>query len=341
MGKEEDQVKALVTGGGGFIGAALSKQLQKDGYETASFSRSDYPELRQLGIKVVRGDLTDPEAVTRACAGKYIVFHVAAKAGVWGSYQEYYRPNVLGTQNVIKACMLQGVKYLIYTSSASVIFDGKNIEGENETLPYPSRPMSHYTATKALAEQYILNANSPALNTLSLRPHLVWGPGDNHIIPGLMKRAKSGKLKRIGKGKNLIDTIYIDNCVSAHLCAANAIKQNSQVAGKAYFITNGEPLPVWDFINGILKAACLPPVEKSISFKIALIAAGSLESIYKTCAIKNEPYLTRFLVHELCTSHWFDMSAARKQLGYVPKISTTDGFKQLALWFCEQEPGKS
>jgi len=333
-------VKALVTGGGGFIGAALSKQLLKNGYETASFSRGDYPELRQLGIEVVRGDLTDPEAVTKACAGRDIVFHVAAKAGVWGAYQEYYRSNVGGTQNVVSACMLQGVKYLIFTSSASVVFDGKNIEGANEMLPYPVRPMSHYIATKALAEQYVLKANCSSLKTLSLRPHLVWGPGDNHIIPGVIERARSGKLKRIGEGKNLIDTIYIDNCVLAHLCAADAIKQNPNAAGKSFFITNDEPLPVWDFINGILKSTSTAPVENSVSFKTALMAATILELFYKTFAIKKEPHLTRFLVHELCTSHWFDISAARNQLGYVPKISINKGFKQLASWFCEQEPGK-
>ncbi len=326
-------MKALVTGGGGFIGAALLKQLLKNNYETASFSRGDYPELRRLGIEIIRGDLTDPEAVTKAFAGRDIVFHVAAKAGVWGAYQEFYRPNVLGTQNVVNACVLQRVKYLIFTSSASVIFDGKNIDGANETTPYPSRPMSPYIKTKALAEQYVLKANCSSLKTLSLRPHLVWGPGDNHIIPGVIERSRTDKLRRIGEGKNLIDTIYIDNCVSAHLCAADTIKQNPDVAGKAFFITNGEPLPVWDFINHILEAACLPPVTKSISSKTALIAACLLELVYKILAIRNEPSLTRFLVHELCTSHWFDISAARKQLGYVPTISINKGFEQLSSWF--------
>lgn len=333
-------MNALVTGGGGFIGAALIKQLVKQGYKAASFSRGDYPDLRRLGIEVINGNLTDQETIKMACAGKDIVFHVAAKAGVWGSYQEYYRPNVQGTQNVLNACLSQGVKYLIFTSSASVVFNGKNIEGANEMLPYPSRSMSHYTATKALAEQYVLKTNCSELKTLSLRPHLVWGPGDSHIIPGIIARARSGKLQRIGKGNELIDTTYIDNCVSAHLCAAEAIKQNPNAAGKAYFITNGEPIPVWDFINGILKSACLPAVENSVSFRTALIAAGFLELVYKAFAIKNEPYLTRFLVHELCTSHWFDISAARKQLGYVPKISFNNGLEQLASWFCEQETGK-
>jgi nucleoside-diphosphate-sugar epimerase len=340
MDERENQMNALVTGGGGFIGAALIKQLVKNGYQTASFSRGDYPDLRRYGVEFFKGDLINQEAIKRACSNRDIVFHVAAKAGIWGAYPEYYKTNVQGTQNVVKACLAQDVKYLIFTSSASVVFNGKNIEGANETIPYPSRSMSHYTATKALAEQSVLKANCYELKTLSLRPHLVWGPGDSHIIPGIIARARSGKLRRIGKGDELIDTIYIDNCVLAHLCAAEAIKHNPEVAGKAYFITNGEPLPVWDFINGILESACLPSVENSVSFSTALIAAAFLELVYKAFAIKNEPYLTRFLVHQLCTSHWFDISAARKQLGYVPKISINKGFKQLASWFCEQETGK-
>jgi len=333
-------MNALVTGGGGFIGAALIKQLVKNCCQTASFSRGDYPELRPYGVEFFKGDLINQEAITRACSNRDIVFHVAAKAGVWGAYPEYYKTNVQGTQNVVNACLAQGVKYLIFTSSASVVFNGKNIEGGNETLPYPNRPMSNYTATKALAEQYVLKANSPQLKTLSLRPHLVWGPGDSHIIPGIIARARSGKLRRIGEGKNLIDTIYIDNCASAHLCAAEAIKRKPEVAGKAYFITNNEPIPVCDFINGILESACLPPVEISVSFRTALMAAAILELFYKTFAIKKEPHLTRFLVHELCASHWFEINAARKELDYVPKISINKGFKQLASWFCEQEPGK-
>lgn len=330
-------MNVLVTGGGGFIGSALARQLMTQGDKVANFSRGDYPDLWRLGIEIIRGDLSDQKAIANACAGRDIVFHVAAKVGVWGSYKEYYQSNVQGTENVVKACLIHGVNRLIFTSSASVVFDGSNIEGMNESLPYPSRPMSHYTATKALAEQCVLAANSSNLKTLSLRPHLVWGPGDRHIIPGIITRAKAGKLRRIGNDDHLIDTTYIDNAVSAHICAAKTMEQDPGVTGKAYFISDGEPLPLMDFINNILKSACLPPVNNCISVKTALVVAGLLELVYKGLGVQTEPRLTRFLVRELCTDHWFNISAARKLLGYTPKVTIQEGLERLATLFRQQD----
>lgn len=330
-------MNVLVTGGGGFIGSALVSRLLELNHQVTSFSRSDYPELRKIGVETIRGDLTDLNAVKTACAQKDIVFHVAAKAGIWGPYKKYFQTNVQGTNNIIKACLSEKVKYLIFTSSASVVFDGKNLNGADESLSYPANPLSNYTATKALAEQSVLAANSPELSTISLRPHLVWGPGDRHIIPGIIQRAKSLKLRMIGPGQNLIDTTYIDNCVSAHICAATAIKRNQDAQGRAYFISNGDPIPVREFINTILKSANLPQVKSSLSFRPAIIAAGFLELVYKLLRIKTEPPITRFLVRELGTSHWFDISAAREKLGYVPEVSLKTGFEQLACWCQQQE----
>ncbi len=176
-------MKALVTGGGGFIGSALVRELVKRGFNVTSFSRGDYPELKQIGVVVKRGDLCDRESVLNACDGVDIIFHVAAKAGIWGSYKDYYMTNVRGTENIVYACKKKKTKWLIYTSSASVVFDGSDIKGSNESLSYPHRPLSNYTATKALAEQCVLNADSTSLKTLALRPHIVLGPGDNHLIP--------------------------------------------------------------------------------------------------------------------------------------------------------------
>jgi len=326
-------MNVLVTGGSGFIGSALARNLAAGGDKVTNFSRHACPELQRWGIKTSRGDLTDYKAVISACKDRDIVFHVAAKTGVWGSYREYHQSNVLGTENIVKACIRLGVPKLIFTSSASVVFDGAPIEGMNESLPYPSRPMCHYTATKALAEQCILAANSLQLNTISLRPHLVWGPGDRHIIPGIINRAKNGKLKRIGEGDYLIDTTYIGNAVDAHICAAEAMDKNPGVSGKSYFISNGEPIPVMDFIDSILDSALLPPVHTSVSIKAAFAFAGLLEFIYHGLNIKTEPQLTRFVVRELCTAHWFDISAARNLLGYTPIVSMREGFELLAQFF--------
>jgi 2-alkyl-3-oxoalkanoate reductase len=312
-------MKALVTGGGGFIGYALVSELMRRGFSVTSFSRGNYPELLRVGVTVKNGDLTHIDAVLDACDGIDIVFHVAAKAGIWGSFQEYYSTNVLGTENIVRACREKEVKWLIYTSSASVVFSGSDIEGSDESLPYPPRPLSHYSATKALAEKYVLNADSAHLKTIALRPHIVLGQGDKHLVPRIIAQAKAGKLRLIGNGKNRIDISSIENVVSAHLCAAEAIKSNPEASGKAYFISNGEPVYLWDHINLILKDAGIKPVTKSVPGNVAYIFSALTEFFYKILMIEKEPRLTRFLVRELSRSHWFDISAARKMLGYKPE----------------------
>jgi len=329
MGCKENQMNALVTGGGGFIGSALVHELVKTGYNVTSFSRSDYPELREIGVAVKRGDLSDREAVLNSCEGIDIVFHVAAKAGYWGSYKDYYETNVRGTVNIINACREKKIKWLIFTSSASVIFGGTDIEGLDESLPYPSRPLSDYTATKALAEQYVLKANCSSLRTLALRPHIVLGPGDKHIIPRVLAQAREGKLLQIGDGNNKTDISYIDNVVSAHLCSAKAIMNNPEVSGKAYFISNGEPVVIWEYINTILKKAGLESINKSVPVRAAFIYAALTELFHIIFIIRKEPRLTRFLVHELSQSHWFNINSARKLLGYNPGISNMEGLKKL------------
>jgi nucleoside-diphosphate-sugar epimerase len=218
---------------------------------------------------------------------------------------------------------------LIYTSSASVVFDGTDIKGSDESLPYPAYPLSHYTATKALAEQCVLKADSTSLKTLSLRPHLVLGPGDNHLIPGILARAKAGKLRQIGDGNNKVDVAYIDNVVAAHLCAAQAIKNNPEVSGKAYFISNGKPVILWDFVNMILLKAGMDPVKRSIPERSAYIISLISEMICKIFNIQKDPGITRFLVHELSRSHWFDISAARRFLNYNPEKFNRQGLERL------------
>ena len=245
-------MKALVTGGGGFLGKAIVRLLLERGDEVRSFSRGDYPELAALGVEQFRGDLADREALFRAVAGCDIVFHAAAKAGIWGSYADFYRANVTGTENVVAACRQHRIGRLVYTGSPSAVFDGRDVEGGDESLPYPDHYEAHYPHTKALAEQLVLAANSPELATISLRPHLIWGPGDNHLVPRIVARGKAGKLRRIGNRPCLVDTVYVDNAARAHLLAADCLAQGGAAAGKAYFISNGEPIPLWEMVDRIL-----------------------------------------------------------------------------------------
>ncbi len=322
-------MKALVTGGGGFIGQAIVRGLLERGASVRSFSRQAHDGLQALGVEQVRGDVADPAAVAAAVQGCDIVFHVAAKPGIWGNYEDYHLPNVTGTQNVIAACRQNGVRRLVYTSSPSVVFDGRDMEGVDESAPYPRNFEAHYPMTKAIAEQLVRAANDAQLATVSLRPHLVWGPGDNHLLPRLAARAKAGQLRKIGSRARLIDTVYVDNAAEAHLLAADRLAPGSPVAGKVYFISQGEPVPMWEMVNRLLAAAGAPPVTRTVPVWLALALAWGLETAHRITGNQNEPRLTRFVVHELSTAHWFDISAARRDLGYSPRISIAEGLELL------------
>lgn len=324
------QPTALVTGGGGFLGHAIVMRLLKVKTRVRTFSRHFYRTLDVKGIEQFQGDMNNPDAVAAACRGMDTVYHVAAKTGVWGRYEDYYNTNVTGTRNVIAACKSVGTADLVYTSSPSVIFNGKDMEGVNESVRYPEHYRSHYPQTKAIAEQSVVRASEEGLKCIILRPHLIWGPRDNHLVPRIIKRAH--RLRRIGDGHNLVDTVYIDNAAEAHLLAAEALKTSPELSGRIYFISQGDPIPLWDMVDAILKAGGLAPVRKSISLKKAVVIGAALESIYRILRLKGEPQLTRFVAEELASAHWFDISAARKDLNYRPSVSTTTGLKRLREW---------
>ena len=306
------------------------------GDRVRSLARGAYPGLAALGVEVLRGDLTDAQAVGQACAGCDVVFHVAAKAGIWGRYAAYYEPNVRGTQNVLAACREHGVHRLVYTSSPSVVFDGRSMEGVDESVPYPQRHHSHYSATKALGEQAVLAANGTTLRTLALRPHLIWGPRDNHLVPRIVSQGRAGTLRRVGDGTNKVDTTYIDNAARAHLLAADALETNPRAAGRPFFISQGEPMALSEIINGILAAAGLPPLTRSVPQRVAWSAGAILEAAYALFRLKGEPRMTRFVARELATAHWFDITAARTELGYEPAISIAEGLHRLEAWLQER-----
>jgi nucleoside-diphosphate-sugar epimerase len=321
---------ALVTGGGGFLGGAIVRRLRARGDAVRSLSRGHYPALDEIGVTQFRGDVADAEAVARAAEGCDVVFHVAARAGLGGRYADYHLANVVGTDNVLAACRRCGVPRLVYTSSPSVVFDGRDMEGVDESAPYPRHYEAHYPRTKALAEKRVLAANGPRLATVALRPHLIWGPGDNHLIPRLLARARAGRLRRVGRASKLVDTIYVDNAADAHPLAADRLRPGSPVPGRAYFLSQGEPIPLWEMVNRILAAAGLPPVTRSVPAGLAYLAGWAAEALYKALRLRGEPPMTRFLARELATAHWFDIGAARRDLGYEPSVSLEEGLRRLA-----------
>ncbi|MEM7054556.1 MAG: NAD-dependent epimerase/dehydratase family protein [Pseudomonadota bacterium] len=320
----------LVTGGGGFLGQAVSKVLLAKGHAVASLNRSTYPALEDLGVICHRGDIADAAAVGRACADMDAVIHVAAKAGPGLYAKDFERANINGTRHVLDACRKHGIRYLVHTSSPSVVHAGGDIEGGDESLPLAQHFPAPYPATKAAAEKMVLDANDgETLLTTALRPHLIWGPGDNHLLPRMIQRNQAGRLK-LPAAEKKIDTVYIDNAAEAHVLALNNLMNTATAAGKAYFISNGEPVANGEMIGRLLRAAGQTPKVGHISPKIALIAAAVVEAIWKPLKLKSDPPISRFLVEQLSTAHWFDLSAAERDLGYRARVSIEDGLKKLA-----------
>lgn len=318
-----------VTGASGFLGGAVARALLQRGDAVRCIQRSDVPDLRALGAEVARCDLADGAAVEKALAGCQAVLHIAAKAGVWGAPAEFWQANVVGTQNVLSACANLGISRLVYTSTPSVIHAGGDVEGIDESAPVPTHFSAPYPHTKAVAEQAVLAANGPLLATVALRPHLIWGPGDTQLTARVLQRARSGRLRLVGGGTKLIDSVYIDNAVHAHLLALDQLRPGAACAGKAYFVTQGEPMPQKDLINGILAAAGLPLCEKSVSPRLAWLAGAVLEGVWHLLRRKTEPPMTRFVAEQLATAHWYDISAIRRDLGYEPQVSVAEGLELL------------
>ncbi len=331
-------MRLFVTGGTGFLGNAIVKELCAQGHTVLSFSRAKTNSFIHRSVEHFQGDVCEYIKLKSAMSGCEAVFHVAAKIGMWGKYEDFYKTNVTGTEHVLKACRELNIRNLIFTSSASVVFDGNSSEGKDESLPYPKKYLAAYPQTKALAEQLVLAANDVSLKTVSLRPHLIWGPHDCHYLPRLIKKAKAGKLRIVGHAANHVDCIYIDNAVKAHLKVFSQLVSNpTAVEGKAYFISQGSSIPIAELINKLLATADLVPITKRISTSSLFIAAFILETSYRLLGIKAEPPITRFLAHQLSTSHWFDITAAKRDFGYEVSVSLEEGMESIRKWVSENK----
>ena len=322
-------MKALVTGGGGFLGSRIVGLLHEAGHEVTAFGRGRYPHLAAAGVSAIQADVRDAAAVRNACRGMDVVFHVAALTGVWGPRRTFREINVDGTRNVIEACRAEDVGRLVYTSSPSVVFGGEDLCGVDESQPYPDRYLADYPETKAAAERAVLGANDANLATVALRPHLIWGPGDPHLIPRVIDRARQGRLIQVGDGRNRVDLTYIDDAARAHLDAANALAPGAPCAGKPYFISQDDPVLLWPWLNDLLGRLGIPRVTRSISYDTARRVGRFAELAYRLLRLRREPPMTRFVAAQLATSHYFDISAARRDLGYAPRVPAAEGVDRL------------
>ncbi|NMH64483.1 2-alkyl-3-oxoalkanoate reductase [Shewanella salipaludis] len=331
--------RVLVTGAGGFLGKAICRRLLAAGIRVTGFARGHYPELSAMGVDMVRGDIADGagvQAALQAFGRCELVFHVASKAGVWGSRASYFSPNVDGAANVVAACRALNIPALVYTSTPSVTFAGKDEAGIDESAPYAARFLNHYAESKALAERLMLGANGSScadgtrLKTVALRPHLIWGPGDPHLVPRVLARGRSGRLKLVGREDKLVDTIYVDNAAHGHILAALDLCAGApQSAGKAYFLSNDEPITMAAMLNRILACDGLAPVSQRVPTALAYGVGALLEGAYRLLGKQQEPIMTRFVARQLSTSHYFDITAAKRDLGYRPLVSLDEGMVRL------------
>ena len=358
---------AFVTGAGGFLGKAICLRLLAAGIKVTGFARGHYPELEALGVVMLQGDLVNKDQLQQAMQGCDIVFHVASKAGVWGDRDSYFCPNVKGAANVIAACKTLKINKLVYTSTPSVTFAGQDESGIDESTPYATSFLNYYAHSKAIAEKMMLDANQVgdvsvesaaatqytisgnnlatthvaipntsqvtapyALKTVALRPHLIWGPGDPHLVPRVLARGRFDKLKLVGREDKLVDTIYIDNAAYAHVLAALELCQaKPKCQGKAYFLSNDEPITMAKMLNLILACDALPPVTKRVPQSVAYVAGAVLETVYFLLKKQEEPMMTRFVARQLSCSHYFDISAAKRDLGYRALVTIEEGMCRL------------
>lgn len=326
-------MRVLVTGGGGFLGKAIVQKMQMQGHTLTVVARGNYPWMSTAGIRLCRGDLAEKTSVQEAFQGQDLVIHSAAKAGVWGPHQDYVRSNVEATHNVLALCREHHIPRLLYTSSPSVVFDEQDHENALNDLPYPKTFLTSYSQTKATAEQAVLAANTSDFATVALRPHLIWGPEDPHLLPRLFARARQGRLRRVGDGQNKVSLSYIDNAAAAHLCAAARLEPGVPWAGQAYFVNDAAPVVLWDWLNMMLNRVGIPEIKSGVSVGMAMGIGGFLESSFRFFGIQQEPPLTRFVAAQLARSHWYSLAPAQAAFGYVPVIDPEEAVSRTVTWW--------
>ena len=321
--------KVLVTGAGGFLGGYIARDLISAGYEVYSFSRNHYDSLVKLGVTQRLGDLSNYNDVEAALLGMDAVIHTASQVGMWGRYEDFYKTNVTGTENVIRACHKHHISKLVYTSTPSVAFGEKSLCNVDESIGYPVRYLSMYAETKAIAEKMVLMANTGPLSTVAIRPHLIFGPGDLNLVPRVVEAAIAGRLKIIGNGENLVDVTYVENASMAHVMALEQLNAFAAIAGKAYFLGQG-PIKLWDFTNELLKRSGVSPVKKKISFRAAYFIGFIIEKFLRLIGKYDvHPPMTRFVALQLGKSHYYSHAAIEKDLGFRPKYSIEEGINLL------------
>jgi nucleoside-diphosphate-sugar epimerase len=323
-------VKVLVTGASGLLGRTCVQQLQARGDDVTVLQRRP----AGTGCREVLGDVADAAVVRRAARGQDAVLHLAAKVDVVGRAADFERANVTGTRAVVEACRSEGVGRLVQVSSPSVAHAGHALVGVGAAPADPQGARGHYSRTKAASELLALAADSPELAVLAVRPHLVWGPGDTQLVARLVQRARAGRLVVVGSGAALIDTTYVDDAAAALVAAVDACGPGPDDAhGEALVVSGGEPRPVAEVLARVCRAAGLPAPTRHLPVGVALLAGSAVDVAWAGLRRTDTPPLTRFLVEQLTTAHWFDQRRTREVLGWAPQVGLEEGFSRLAAWY--------
>ena len=329
-------MKSLITGATGFLGGTLAHRLYSMGWDVTALGRNPQRlnELEDEGMRPLRADISKKDELTDSFKGQDIIFHCAALPSPWGNFEKFYQANVIGTRNVVHACLENNVKRLVYVSTPSIYFDYGSRVGVKESNPLPE-PISNYAHTKLLAEEEIDKGFAQGLAVVSIRPRAIFGEGDTVIFPRLLSRLKTGRLPILGDGENMVDLTYIQNVVDALLLCAES---PANTLGKKYNISNGEPVKIWSLINHICDELGFPHPSRKISRKAAHFVGGTFEFLYSLIPYSPEPPLTRMSVSMMANSTTLDISAAKAELGYQPKVSVDEGVQRFLKWWKEKSP---
>ena len=328
-------MKVLVTGTGSLLLGGIASELVRRGDDVVCLQRRPSAFIGHQNAHEVLADICDADAVVSAAQGCDAIIHGAARVGVVGSQKEFYDANVTGTGNILQAAEQHNISRLVFVSTPSVAHTGDSLIGPPAGEAKIGRSRSYYAESKAIAERTVLNARNEHLAVVAVRPHLVWGPGDTQLVGRIVDRAASGRLAVIGTGNALVDSIYIDNAISAHIAALDALHIGSACDGKAYVVSNGEPRTVNELMRSMCESAGVPFEPRHVSLAMGIRLGSLIERLWPLMR-SSEPPLTRFVAEQLGTAHWFDQRAVQEDLGWTPQVSLDEGFRRLTQWFASQ-----
>ena len=321
-----------MTGTGSLLLGGLASELLRRGDEVVCLQRRPAAFMGHQNAHEVLADICDADAVALAAKGCDAIIHGAARVGVVGSQKEFYDTNVLGTENILRAAEQQSISRLVFVSTPSVAHTGASLVGAPAGRAEIGRSRSYYAESKAIAERTVLNARNSQLAVVAIRPHLVWGPGDTQLVGRIVERAKSGRLAVVGTGNALVDSTYIDNAISAHIAALDALHIGSACDGKAYVVSNGEPRTVNELMRSMCESAGVPFEPRHLSLTLGIRLGSLVERLWPLMQ-SSEPPITRFIAEQLGTAHWFDQRVVHNDLKWAPSVTLDEGFKQLTQWF--------